>query len=285
MAALRDAGAGGFLVAVDPSCRVQLVELPSLERTPIDAQACKLASSGEAVSVTSLVPRPGDPATGAACEGGAVAVIGRAPMASLAGCPPAWTPRGTLTLVRDGELYRVWPPEARPRRLLSAPELARLFTPGLPRRQRRSLELVEVAWTSETRFTAIVRKRGDPRYVLAVFDRGRLLPWRCCFVELRRLRVSPRGGYVDVWSDRGALAFGDGGGFVPLGTINPAPVNAIAFSPDEAFVAVARAGAVVVLDLRDELGIAHVATVPTPSEAVDVRWIASERDLVYADRN
>lgn len=280
VAALREAGAGGLLVVADPNCRVELLALPLLERTQLGTRTCELVSSGDAVSVTSLVPRPGDPSSGAACEGGAVAIVGRAPIASLAGCAPAWTPRGLLTFVRDGELIGLR--DGGLRRLLSTRELERVFTPGLPRRERRSLEVVEVAWTSETRFTAILRKRSEPRYLIAVFDRGRLLPWRCCFPVLRRLRVSPGGGYVDLWSDRGALAFGEGGGFVPLGAADPAPANAIAFSPDDRFVAVAREGSVDVLDLDVE-GIANVARIPV--EAVDVRWIASEDDLVYEERN
>jgi hypothetical protein len=282
VAALREAGVTGILVASIPGCRVELVTLPDLGRRTLEVCA-ELTASGRLVTLDGRVPSPANNTDAAWCaEPEKGVLVERGPTTyGLPGCAPAWRPDGLLTVVYEGELRGVAPPDRLGARLLSRRDLRRLFDPGLPRAERRSLEVVEVAWTSETRFTAILRKPSEPRYLLAVFEPGRLLPaWRCCFGELEGLRTSPRRGYLDVRADQGRLVFSADGGFLPI--VIDARRAGVAFSPDDVLVAVAREGSVDILDPNVD-GIASVARIPL--EAVDVRWIASERDLVYADRN
>ena len=279
VAALRAAGAVGVLVVARPNCRVDLLTLPDLTATTIEACA-RLEQSGSVVTLDGRLPSPADNISVASCTGEGV-VLERADVTySLPGCDPAWRPDGRLTVVHRGELWEARPPDVRPRRVLSRAELRSRFDELLPSPDARSLEVTEAAWPSDTRLVAVLRKTEEPRYLIAAFEGKRLRLWRCCFEDLRTLRVSPAGGFVDVASEQGVLVFDRGGGFFPVGIADGRPANAVAWSPSDRFVAVARAGSVVVLEPGEE-GLREVARLPI--EAGDLRWVASQRDVVLPE--
>ena len=277
--ALRAAGVVGVLVVARPNCRVDLLTLPDLTATTIEACA-RLEQSGSVVTLDGRLPSPADNISVASCTGEGV-VLERADVTyPLAGCEPAWRPDGRLTVVHRGGLWEAEPPDARPRPFLSAAELRSLFDELLPPPDARSLEVTEAVWPSDTRLVAVLRKLEEPRYLLAAFQGKRLRLWRCCFEDLRTLRVSPAGGFVDVASEQGALVFDRGGGFFPVGIAAGRPADAVAWSPSDRFVAVARAGSVIVLDPGSE-GLREIARLPI--EAADLRWVASQRDVVLPE--
>jgi hypothetical protein len=276
---LRAAGAVGVLVVSRPDCRVDLLSMPDLAATPIELCA-RLGQSGHVVTLDGRLPSPADNLSVASCADEGV-VLQRADVTySLPGCQPTWRPDGLLTIVHEGELRGVRPPDLRLRRLLSSAELRRLLEQALPPADTRSLEVTEAAWLSDTRLVAILRREREPPYLVAVLERRRLLPWRCCFEDLRSLRVSPARTFVDVESEQGVLVFHRSGGFFPVGVVDGRPADAVAWSPGDRFIAVARAGSILVLEPEEE-GLVQVARLPI--EAADVRWANSARDVLFPE--
>lgn len=278
-AALREAGALGLLVVRRPDCGVELLAMPDLARTSLELCA-ELDASGHVVSLDGRLPSPADNVHVASCVEEGVLVERGDLTFQLPGCAPAWRPDGMLSVVSAGELWGVRLPDTRPRRLLSREELGRLFDPGLPPGDRRSLEVREVVWSSDTHLVTILRRDSEPRYLVATLSPTEVLRWHCCFEDLRRLRLSPGGTFVDVASEEGALVYRTTGEPFPLGLQGGRPVEAVAWSPADRFVAVARAGSVTIFE-PDGSGLAPIARLPI--EAADLRWALAEREVLLPE--
>ena len=252
---LREEGVRGVLTYSDEACAVHAVVLPDLREHPAPAErSCRFAASaGNVFSVGPAVPDPRSSLV-ASCDGGAVEVRTRYGMlvGRAAGCAPSWKPSGILTGLRDGavvELHvRRGPKTLVPRLVVSREALTRALS-RTPWRLRRP-EFQEVAWLSDKRFAAVVSDAGRGEDVLAFFEHGRFLsalPFT--YTGLFDLRVSPRARYVaakigDEENVRGLLVLDAKGRYVSLGLRTG---RAIAWSPDEQWMAVAAADGVYVL--------------------------------------
>ena len=111
-----------------------------------------------------------------------------------------------------------------------------------------------------------------------VLEGARLVRSHCCFADLSGLRASPRGTFAEVRSERGVLVYRRDGARIRLAPPIAGTPDAVAFSPDERLVAVARGGAVDVLTVDERAGTAVVARLPL--DAADLRWVASEGYLL-----
>jgi hypothetical protein len=98
------------------------------------------------------------------------------------------------------------------------------------------LRVVEVAWLGDTRFAAVLAPGG----VLTVWDGDQL--YRRLGPGYEQVRASPRGQFLAALEDGGYAVFDGGGARLDL----PAG-HAIAWSPDDRFVAVALADEIVLL--------------------------------------
>lgn len=244
-AALHGADAVGLLVVADPDCRIELVPLPELERVRLDLCARRLVEAGGTVTLAGAAARRSG--------------------------PRALRPDGALTIVRGGALREIRVGDRDSRLLLSREDLERLPLGG-------ATELVGIAWATNRRLFAILRRPRAPRYAFAVLEDGRLVGSECCFASLGGLRASPRGTYADVRSEHGVLVYRRDGVRVPLAPSSAPPADAVAWSPDERLAAVARGGAVDVLALDGRTRTAVVARLPV--DAADLRWVQSEDHLV-----
>jgi hypothetical protein len=278
-AALREAGAIGLLVVSRPDCRVDLLALPDLTGRAFELCAA-LGASGRMVSLDGRLPSPADNIHVASCTDEAEGVVLErgATILSFPGCAPAWRPDGLLTVVAEGEVWGFRPADSSTVRLLPGRKLRGLFDPSLPPGDRRSLEVREVVWSSETHLIAILRREVEPRYFVAAMSSREVLWSHCCFEDLRRLRLSPGGTFVDVESEDGALVYDSTGAPFPLE--GGRPPEAVAWSPADRFLAVARAGSVTILE-PGRSGLAAIARLPI--DAADLRWVLSDRDVLFPE--
>jgi hypothetical protein len=291
---LGEEGIVGTLYFLDDGCRLQGVRLPDL--TPSRAPrltACRFSvvSAGRP-SAEQVVWEP-DGRLAAVCQEGRTQVFdprsGSAARAgqrvlTVDGCAPAWTPAGRLTVVRRGELARhdvACNESARAcgRVILSHDELVAAFRAERGLRSLRSPAIRMVAWLSETAFVAILRGEnpdGARRDLVALFEGDRLAD----VAPLRRprlslLRVSPRRTYVAVGANRAGMwvLHADGKSlsverFPPWSPPAPTDVNAIAWSPDERWTAVASRSAVYVYRSTETSG----RFIGLPIAARDLEW-------------
>jgi hypothetical protein len=265
----RETGAGGddFLddervvgrvLYVDEACRVRALDLPEARRrTTPDRRACEFTSSpGGVLGFDGVVVAP-EGRYAAVCRSDRVALLASrggggdadpvegSLLASWPGCAPAWRPRGSLTLVRDGEVVDVGVPGAvaEPRVVLSRADLARAFAG--PPWHLRDARAREIAWLDETRLAAVVRDGDGGDDLLALFREGRVVGTTPSpYSALSGLRASPRGSYV-------AARIGDASALVLLdreGEFVPTPLrgHAITWSQDELWTAVAAREAIYV---------------------------------------
>jgi hypothetical protein len=83
---------------------------------------------------------------------------------------------------------------------------------------------------------------------------------------------------VDVESEDGALVYDSTGAPFPLE--GGRPPEAVAWSPADRFLAVARAGSVTILE-PGRSGLAAIARLPI--DAADLRWVLSDRDVLFPE--
>src|SRR4029450_9977271 len=106
---LAEAGIEGELVLSDyPSCGGHSLVLPSLEERPAPiANGCRLSLTpgSRFVATDGTMPGPDGIVAEGTDEGGVV--LGGKQWRGDAGCPPAWTPDGRLTVIAGGELREV----------------------------------------------------------------------------------------------------------------------------------------------------------------------------------
>ena len=252
---LREEGVRGVLTYSDEACAVHAVVLPDLGEHPATAErSCRFTTSaGNVFSVGPAVPDPRSSLV-ASCDGGAIEVRTRYGMlvGRAGGCAPSWKPNGILTALRDGAVVELHVRRGRralvPRLLVSRRALARALSRA-PWRLRRP-QFQELAWLSNARFAAVVSDVASGEDILAIFERGRFLsalPFT--YNRLSDLRVSPRGHYVaakigDEENVRGLLVLDARGRYLSLALRTG---RAIAWSPDEQWIAVAASDGVYVL--------------------------------------
>jgi hypothetical protein len=216
----------GMLVFAGPACAPSALRLPDL-----------------AAEAPPLVPDCGgttwsdDGTLHAECRGRSV-IVGSADGLSfggIRGCAPAWRPDGVLSVIRDGNLV-IARRHGRPQIFLSKEALA----DELEREIGGVYELAEVAWIDSQTFAAIVRGSKPWQQALVVGSQDRLdlfVPERG--QRISSLSVSPLGNVAFARSRLGRefVMLARSGREIPLPRI--ANVRAIAWSPDEQWVALA----------------------------------------------
>ena len=257
--------ARGFLEAMDvsgrlfvtlPGCTLRALELPSLawsERTLPVSSPCRFNLDRNEQPVTeNEKPEPGGDRV-ASCSGETTRVEGPngTPLELSGTCAPSWMPDGTLTLVDDGELYRM--DGQTPRLLISREELRE--------RLGRPSALEEVAWASDEQLWAVVRS-GETA-TIALLTEGQLaMSPSFTAPMIEGLEVS-NSGMVAARTDDGVVFF-DAGGRRAL-TFHDG--QAVAWAPDQQVAAVATPGTI--------LFIAPISgeVVSLPLAVNDLEWV------------
>jgi hypothetical protein len=282
---LEEAGIAGTLVYSDRECVIHALELPTLEevRGPPE-RSCRFNVSPEGwLGFGDEVTAPGG-FDAARCEGGRTIkwTIGtgveRGPFLRLRGCEPAFQPEGGLTFVRDGMLLAGGPcprqpprvkarsPAACSRVLLSRADVAHALE-RFPWIAGGRAAVRAAAWLDTSRVAVVVRltEAGGVGDFVAVFRGRRLLgePYLAGVVD--DLRPSPLGRYVAARTSSGVIVL-DRSGTWRLVT---GPAAAVAWSADERWIAIARAGA---LTLADNLDLETARVVQLPVQATDLYW-------------
>jgi hypothetical protein len=282
---LEHAGVTGTLLYSDRECVIHALELPTLERVrgPHD-RSCRFNVSPDGwLGFGDEVTAPGGFDT-ARCEGGRTIkwTIGtgaeRGPFLRLRGCEPAFHPEGGLTFVRDGMLLAGGPcsrqppstkarsPVACSRVLLSRADVARALA-RFPWIAGDHAAVRAAAWLDASRAAVVVRlmeAEGAGDFV-AVFRGRRLLGEPYLAGAVDDLRPSPLGRYVAARTPSGVIVL-DRSGTWRLVT---GPASAVAWSADERWIAIARAGAVT---LADNLDLETARVVQVPVQAADLYW-------------
>lgn len=257
----------GVLYYSDDDCRLRALELPSLHETEAPAWsgcAFSLSPTGRAVQPAGAAWSPGGEVYAAGLGGVVELDSGRR---VFRGRVPAWRPDGTLTYVRDGAV-RAWPSG---RVLLSRRDLEQAAArhPNAPEGHGfESIGVRQVGWLDPGR--VVVLLRVDIRFagafdLTAVFQGRRLVATVAAFRSFDRLWTSPDGTY-----------FALGGATLELydrnGNARPLPPltdpRAIAWSPDESWIAVATRASIYVF--RAGTTEFRLRRLPTPAH--DLAW-------------
>ena len=217
----------GVIVTADAACQVQAFRFPSMapERPPHPPDCNGLVWSQDG----SLVARcTGDFTSVRSSEG--------VQFPNVDGCAPAWRADGALSVVLDGSIVTARR-HGSPSIFMSRPELTEaLRAAGVE--SPAEWRFAQVSWFGLTSFVAILQKPGDS--AAAVFAQGGLetfLPNIGAHIE--DLRVSPIGNFAfaRVGPEREYVMVSRGGDVIDLPAVQEA--NAIAWSPDELYVAIA----------------------------------------------
>jgi hypothetical protein len=274
---LGELGVRGELVLRGSGCRVQLLSLPSLERTGEDESGC----------VPHGAESP-DGSTVARCLGDEVELFsGGGFVRTLPGCVPAWRPDGVLTVALRGAIvrFRVCADGRRDtctRTLIPRTELERAARrhPTSPALAPLRVLVDGVAWLSNVRASVLMSIRLTGRFAgmgpmsaIAFFEQGRLTKTQPFFRTVGgQLGASPRGSYVTQTPD---VILRPDGSQVSLPEYLRA-VRDFAWSPDERFLALATRFAVVVLDVSsleryDDTG-SGLRSVTLPLSVTELAW-------------
>jgi hypothetical protein len=216
------------VVVVGPSCSLRALRLPAL----VELNAPRQTDCGGIVWSS-------DGTLNASCADGYTDVgtsEGRH-LFRVRGCAPAWREDGSVSVIRNGELFFARR-RGSPRIFFSREQLAQGLAGRVPAGER--VELVEVAWLTLTNFAAIVRGPHPWERAVAFLSpggAGTLVPE--LGQRISDLRVSPLGNLAFARNQLGRefLMLTDAGVEVPLPRI--ANARAIAWSPDEEWVALA----------------------------------------------
>jgi hypothetical protein len=258
--------ARGVLYYTDELCRLRALRLPDVE--PVDAPewdecSFSLSRDGRTVLGAGVLwePRGNKRAAGI---GGLVYVVSdpgsweyRFP-----GETPAYRPDGALTFVRNGQLVELTR-SCRPRR--NAPWCERVLLTSRDLFEPLGVDgaaVKDIAWMTRTRLVAVLTI-GESEDLIAVYEGRRLVQTvKAPTGRLEEISVSPRGQYAAVRIDRPS-------GFVLIdGEARPFALmevrrdnegrppftggRAIAWSPDEAWTAIARGNSVLLFRMGRE---------------------------------
>ena len=269
-------GVRGELLLYGDGCRVEALELPSLEEAE-EEDACVPRGAVSPNGALAARCLGDDTEVFYTSDGGLHSIV--------PGCAPAWRPDGVLTVAHEREVVRFRAcagPETCPETLISRSELewAARRHPSAPDSAIRLRVLVDgIAWISNTRAAVLlsIRIGGRPdRFglsAIAFFENGLGTPARPYLRATGgRLGVSPRGTYVTMIPD--VILRGDGSQV----SLPPHVLDAHAFgwSKDERFLAVATRFAVTVLDVAsldryDTIG-SGLRSVTLPLRVTELAW-------------
>jgi len=260
---LRRGGADGVLYFVDGACRLHALRLPTLTATAAPrGLACRaLVSPASAPPGWSLWPR--DTPLAARCERQRVVVSATAGPAlpMIGGCAPAWRPDGSMTYVRRGAIVQ-FPRVGRAQVLRSRNQLSDALARFPPLRGTSNWRVTSIAWLASTRFAVLAH--SSARRVIAVFAGRKIVGLRQRVPSgLSELRASPRGHFLVLRGRGRAVVFSTRTRGLPH-VPGFARAAAVAWSSDERWHALARAGEIVVVGPRAQLTL-HV-------RARDVAW-------------
>jgi hypothetical protein len=282
--ALGGTGAAGLFTYsdLDRGCRLVSLRLPTLREAaaPPD-HVCEfdLTDDGRVGPAGAVWQHP-DGGLAARCRDGTVHVFASGqPVYALAGCAPAWRPDGTLTLARgDGVVaYRLpcaqrvhcttslLPPETLAEAVRRHPN-----GPGRPADRLGAVFVQDLVWLTQTRAVALVdfrlRGRSALQQVVAVFDGARVVSVRPRDVSLAHLELSPRRRYVAAPPD--LLLRADGAVFRIPARLRD--VHAVAWSPDERWIAYATETTIALYRIEDDG--TQTSVLPYPARAGDLDW-------------
>jgi hypothetical protein len=266
-------GARGELLLHDGACGATTLTLPDLERRNA---AIGCPTLGARSPLSDLIAR---------CIDGRIEVSSET-TGELEwfdrGCVPAWRPDGALTAVYGGQILRLRPCAAFPCIAIPLAELERAarLHPAVPDRTARVRPIVDgVAWITDSKAAVAIspRLRGadiGPIGTIAFFENGRLLP-----TTQPQFRVtggpfaaSPLGTYVTQTPD--VILRADGSLLGLPQHLRGA--RALAWSPDERFLAVATRFAIVVVPVasleRYDLTGSGLRSVTIPQAATGLTW-------------
>ena len=246
----------GLIVTGDAGCQTEAFRLPSMaaETAPRAPDCNGLVWSRDG----SLVARCTDGVTAVRSSEGVE-------FPNVIGCAPAWRADGTLSVVVDGNIV-IARRHGRPSIFFSRPQLTEaLRAGGVEDADEWRLRLV--TWFGLASFVTILQKPGDS--AAAVFAQGGLetfLPHVGAHVE--DLRASPNGNFAFARVDpqREYVMVSRGGDPIGLPAVRGA--QALAWSPDERYVAISTDSETVVA-LTGSTDI--VTTLPFGAHALD--WL------------
>ena len=215
------------------------------------------------------------------------------PLYDFAGCALAWKPDGKLTFIRRGEVWSLRIPCLRSeieagspceRVILTRRDLAKAvrFHPIVPSDPRYlgSVAAIELAWLSDMRAVVLlrIRLRGQLRgigpVIALAFYEGRRLLTSVAFAGATELRVSPRRNVVAVIEAGERISILNQSGRVLVGPseLPAANARAIAWSPNEEWIAMATRWSVYLLRSADIAGGSEPRTLRLPLVAGDLAW-------------
>jgi hypothetical protein len=242
-----------FTFSVRPGqCALRSLALPGLETTSaVDVGSCRIATS-----------LGGWVAVGGPCPGGDVTVLGPPQPVLFEGCAPAWKPDGTLTFMRQGRLVELVKGCTRPDPVDCLRRTPRMEPPDAIR---------ELAWMTDERFAMLLDGReGVEAIFLSAAGGGRFArpvlssPGLSYLRPLGRNRVvvgtgPPGRAFLTIDDDGIANAF-------PRSLVDG---QALAVSPDGAWVASTSGGAVYIYRLGDGPPLDPIRI---EIDAVDLGW-------------
>jgi hypothetical protein len=295
---LKQAGITGVLVVTSESCDLRAFRLPGLRPAP-PPEGLDVGCDFEVSPDGRRVAPPGAVwhrwgGTYAICRGRAVDVLvppNARPIYQYDGCAPAWRrsgrPEETLTVAREEGILEVRPSCAgQPpceRLLLSGALLRRaaIRHPATPSDLRlvAGVDVQAVVWPAADRAAVLLRARLSgpargvgPLQVVALVDGGRL-GWTRFDPAASGLKLSPLGNYL-VAEPR--EIFRPNGSQVSLPPAVARFTQAVSWSPDERWLAVATGSTIVVmrvgeLERFDDTG-RRPRTITLPIAARDLAW-------------
>lgn len=245
-AALQRGGADGVLYYVDGACRLHALRIPSLAATAAPrGLACRaLVSPASAPPGWSLWPR--DTPLAARCERQRVVVSATAGPAlpMIGGCAPAWRPDGSMTYVRRGAIVQ-FPRVGRAQVLRSRNQLSDALARFPALRGTAGWRVTSIAWLASTRFAVLAH--SGTRRVIAVFAGRKIVGLRQHVPSgLSELRASPRGDLLALRARERVVVYSTRERALPR-VPGFARAAAVAWSSDERWHALARAGKIVLV--------------------------------------
>jgi hypothetical protein len=274
---LRRTGIIGFVVYSDHDCRLHSLLLPGMEDNVIREEGgsavihCRFDAAGGRILEEDERMSP-DRSTIAHCRAGTIEVraadngiVAR----SIRGCPPAWRPDGRLTYPRGSEILE----EGRP--LFTTLELraaARLHPniAGLAAGVPIFAHATDLAWLDENHLVATLEIRVqsvEPENLAVLFDGKAVVA-----VATNRGRglgnwiVSAAGSYAA--SEDGTIVSRDGGSRDPPQNLPDG--RAVAFSPDEQWLAYATNASVYLIGTPRNSEPGRIIRLPVPAQ--DLVW-------------